>query len=89
MSEETLQVGYVCEPSKSCGDSADEETKRTCGSAKPETAKRPKCGNQNFHLSSQKLQGSLLFKSLFSSLIVDLCFPFSLHLYEFFSLQTV
>lgn len=77
MFEETLQVGYdVCEPSKSCGDFVDEGTKRTCGSDKPETAKRPKCGNQSFHLSSQKLQGSLLFKSLFCSLIVDLCFPF-------------
>ncbi|KAH0859216.1 hypothetical protein HID58_087477, partial [Brassica napus] len=56
MFEETLQVGYdVCEPSKSCGDFVDEGTKRTCGSDKPETAKRPKCGNQSFHLSSQKL----------------------------------
>ncbi|KAF3565024.1 hypothetical protein DY000_02016660 [Brassica cretica] len=57
MFEETLQVGYdVCEPSKSCGDFVDEGTKRTCGSDKPETAKRPKCGSQSFHLSSQKLQ---------------------------------
>ena len=45
-SEETMQSGYdVCEPPKSRGDSADEESKRTCGSVDPETAERPRCEN--------------------------------------------
>ncbi|KAF3556212.1 hypothetical protein F2Q69_00012383 [Brassica cretica] len=45
-SEETMQSGNdVCEPPKNRGDSADEESKRTCGSADPETAKRPRCEN--------------------------------------------
>ncbi|KAF3576011.1 hypothetical protein DY000_02030520 [Brassica cretica] len=45
-SEETMQSGNdVCEPPKNRGDSADEESKRTCGSADLETAKRPRCEN--------------------------------------------
>ncbi|CAF1892052.1 BnaCnng35010D [Brassica napus] len=45
-SEETMQTGNdVCEPSKSRGDSADEESKRMCDSAEPEQAKRPRCEN--------------------------------------------
>ncbi|KAF2568989.1 hypothetical protein F2Q70_00025684 [Brassica cretica] len=43
-SEETMQTGNdVCEPSKSRGVSADEDSKRTFGSADPEKAKRPRC----------------------------------------------
>ncbi|CAF2075510.1 unnamed protein product [Brassica oleracea var. botrytis] len=43
-SEETMQTGNeVCEPSKSRGGSANEESKRTCASADPEKSKRPRC----------------------------------------------
>ncbi|KAF3577769.1 hypothetical protein DY000_02030519 [Brassica cretica] len=46
MSEEATQSGNdVCEPPKGRGDSADEESKRTCSSADPETAKRSRCEN--------------------------------------------
>ncbi|CAN7058293.1 unnamed protein product [Brassica oleracea var. botrytis] len=46
MSEEATQSGNdVCEPPKGRGDSVDEESKRTCSSADPETAKRPRCEN--------------------------------------------
>ena len=45
-SEETMQTGNdVCEPSKSCGDSAYEESKRTFDSVDPEKVKRPRCEN--------------------------------------------
>ncbi|CDY51778.1 BnaC05g49610D [Brassica napus] len=45
-SEESKQSGNdVCEPPTSRGDPADEDSKRTCGSADPGTAKRPRCGN--------------------------------------------
>ncbi|CAN6859883.1 unnamed protein product [Brassica oleracea] len=45
-SEETMQTGNdVCEPSKSCGDSTDEESKRTFDSVDPEKVKRPRCEN--------------------------------------------
>ncbi|CAF1705497.1 unnamed protein product [Brassica napus] len=45
-SEETVQTGNeVCEPSKSRGDSADEESKRTFDSVNPEKDKRPRCEN--------------------------------------------
>ncbi|KAF3552930.1 hypothetical protein F2Q69_00015891 [Brassica cretica] len=43
-SEETMQTGNkVFEPSKSRGDSANEESKRTSASADPEKSKRPRC----------------------------------------------
>ncbi|CAN6849111.1 unnamed protein product [Brassica oleracea] len=46
MSEEATQSGDdVFEPPKGRGDSADEESKRACSSADPETAKRPRCEN--------------------------------------------
>ncbi|KAG5413761.1 hypothetical protein IGI04_001328 [Brassica rapa subsp. trilocularis] len=45
-SEEAMQSGNdVCEHPKSRGDSLDEESKRTCTRADPETAKRPRCEN--------------------------------------------
>ncbi|KAF3486672.1 hypothetical protein F2Q69_00055607 [Brassica cretica] len=45
-SEEAKQSGNdVCEPPTGRGDPADEESKRTCSSADPETAKRPRCEN--------------------------------------------
>ncbi|CAF1936877.1 unnamed protein product [Brassica napus] len=45
-SEEAKHSGNdVCEPPTSRGDPADEDSKRTCGSADPGTAKRPRCGN--------------------------------------------
>ncbi|CDY13539.1 BnaC02g23500D [Brassica napus] len=44
--EKTMQTGNdVCEPSKSCGDSADEESKRTFDSVDPEKVKRQRCEN--------------------------------------------
>ncbi|KAF2567763.1 hypothetical protein F2Q68_00026681 [Brassica cretica] len=43
-SEETMQTGNeVFEPSKSRGDSGNEESKRTSASADPEKSKRPRC----------------------------------------------
>ncbi|KAH0862561.1 hypothetical protein HID58_079772 [Brassica napus] len=46
MSEGATQSGdAVCEPHKGGGDTADEESKRACSSADPETAKRPRCEN--------------------------------------------
>ena len=43
-SEETMQTGNeVFEPSKSRGNSANEESKRTSASADPEKSKRPRC----------------------------------------------
>ena len=48
MSEGAMQSGdAVCEPHKGGGDTADEESKRACSSADPETAKRPRCENYN------------------------------------------
>ncbi|KAF2600134.1 hypothetical protein F2Q68_00009009 [Brassica cretica] len=45
-SEEAKESGNdVCEPPTGRGDPADEETKRTCSSADPGTAKRPRCEN--------------------------------------------
>ena len=42
-SRETVQTeNEVCEPSKTRGDSADEESKRTFDSADPQKAKRPR-----------------------------------------------
>ncbi|KAG5374713.1 hypothetical protein IGI04_039309 [Brassica rapa subsp. trilocularis] len=49
-SEETMQTGNeVCEPSKSRGGSANEESKRTSASADPEKSKRPRCENDISH----------------------------------------
>ncbi|KAH0870176.1 hypothetical protein HID58_077198 [Brassica napus] len=46
MSEGATQSGdAVCEPHKGGGVTADEESKRACSSADPETAKRPRCEN--------------------------------------------
>ncbi|CAG7864451.1 unnamed protein product [Brassica rapa] len=46
MSEEAAQTGNdVCGPLKGRGVSGDEESKRMCSSADPETAKRPRCEN--------------------------------------------
>ncbi|KAG5393437.1 hypothetical protein IGI04_023400 [Brassica rapa subsp. trilocularis] len=45
-SEEAKQSGNdVCEPPTGRGDPADEESKRTCSSADPGAAKRPRCEN--------------------------------------------
>ena len=45
-SEEAVQTGSdVCGSSKSHGDSADEESKRTFESVDPEKVKRPRCEN--------------------------------------------
>ncbi|KAH0869491.1 hypothetical protein HID58_076513 [Brassica napus] len=45
-SEEAKESGNdVCEPPTGRGDPADEESKRTCSSADPGTAKRPRCEN--------------------------------------------
>ena len=63
----------VCEHPKSRGDSLDEQSKRTCTRADPETAKRPRCENWSL--------GSLVFECLLSSSRIG--FFFSLNLLQF------